>query len=316
MNLQQLQAFCAVAKAGFSVSAAAKSLGISQPAVSKQIRLLETHLDLELLIRHNNRIIGLSSAGQAVFAAARRTLWEAENLQRVKEEFTQQGGGRLVIATTHIYARHVLRPVIKDFMRRHPDVRLVLRQGSAATISQWLISGEADIGVSSNSDEAQDEIAFLPCAALYRSVFAPVKHPVLREKTLTLKTLVKYPFIIMDVNLEGGRAVLGAFDRAGLKPNVVLSALDTEVVKSYVELGLGIAVLLSIAYESSHDRGLGVIDVSKLFPPTVPAVLLRRGGYLRGYMHDFIERLAPQWDRKSIDAAMRSGGPASTIAAE
>ncbi|HEY4142934.1 MAG TPA: LysR substrate-binding domain-containing protein [Pseudolabrys sp.] len=316
MNLQQLQAFCAVSDAGFSVSAAAKSLGISQPAVSKQIRLLETHLDLELLIRHNNRIIGLSAAGQAVFAAARRTLWEAENLQRVREEFTQQGGGRLVIATTHIYARHVLRPVIQDFMHCHPDVRLVLRQGSAAMISQWLISGEADIGVSSNSDEVHDEVAFLPCAALYRSVFAPAKHPVLREKNLTLKALAKYPFIIMDTSLEGGRAVLGAFDRAGLKPNVVLSALDTEVVKSYVELGLGIAVLLSIAYERNHDRGLGVVDVAKLFPPTVPAVLLRRGGYLRGYMHDFIERLAPQWDRASVDAAIRSGVTSSAIAAE
>lgn len=316
MNLQQLQAFCAVADAGFSVSAAARSLGISQPAVSKQIRLLETHLDLELLIRHNNRIIGLTSAGHAVFAAARRTLWEAENLQRVKEEFTQQGGGRLVIATTHIYARHILRPVIQDFMHRHPDVRLVLKQGSAAMIAQWLISGEADIGVSSNSDEAQDEIAFLPCNALYRSVFALAKHPVLREKNPTLKTLAKYPFIIMDASLEGGRAVLGAFDRAGLKPNVVLSALDTEVVKSYVELGLGIAVLLSIAYDRNHDRKLGVVDASKLFPPTVPAVLLRRGGYLRGYMHDFIERLAPQWNRAAIDLAMRSRAEFGAVAAE
>ncbi len=311
MKLQQLQAFCAVAEAGFSVSAAAKALGISQPAVSKQIRLLEDGLDLSLLIRSNNRIVGLSSAGEAVFAAARRTLWEAENLERVRQEFSDRDSGRLVIATTHIYARFVLRPVIKDFMRSHPDVQLVLRQGTASTIGQWLIAGEADLAVSSNSDPPHEELVFLPCAPLSRSVFAPARHPILQEKRLTLQALARHPFIIMDPGLEGGRSVLSAFEDAGLKPNIVLSALDSDVVKSYVDVGLGIAVLLTVAFEPRHDRHLRTMDASRLFAPTTPAVLLRRGKYLRGYMHDFIAHLAPQWDRPAIAVAMRSAGTAA-----
>jgi LysR family cys regulon transcriptional activator len=308
VKLQQLQSFCALADAGFSVSRAARSLGTSQPAVSKQIRNLESDLQLELLIRANNRIVGLTSAGQAIFEAARRTLWEADNLQRVTEEFCERGAGGLVIATTHMYARYVLRPVIKDFMRDHPEVRLVLRQGIPAAIAEWVASGDADVGISGKSDEPHDELAFFPCAELSRSVFAPVRHPVLREKKVTLRALAQYPLITLDPSLEGGSVVLGAFERAGVKVNVVLSAIDADVVKSYAELGLGIAVLPSVAYEPGRDRRLGIVDAAHLFAPTSPTIVLRRSRYLRSYMHEFIRRLAPQWDREAIAAAMRSSG--------
>jgi LysR family transcriptional regulator, cys regulon transcriptional activator len=306
MKLHQLRYLCGIVREGFSMSRAASVLNTSQPAISKQIRLLETELGIDLLIRKSNRILGLTAAGEAIIAAAQRTLWEAENLERITAEFTRKGSGRLVIATTHMYARYVLRPVIKDFVERHKDVRLVLRQGAPATIAQWVASGDADIGISGKSDDMREELLFLPCGDLQRSVFAPKRHPVLSSRKLTVKALAQYPIVTLDLGLEGGRKVLDAFAAAGQEANIVLSAIDADVVKSYVELGLGIAILLSVAYEPERDRGLGVIDAAHLFAPTTPQIVLRHGKYLPGYMHEFIAKVAPQWDCAAIDAAIRA----------
>ena len=177
MTLQQLRYLCSIAREGFSVSRAAISLGTSQPAISKQIRLLETELGSDLLIRKSNRILGLTAAGDAIIEAAQRTLWEADNLQRITTEFTQKGAGRLVIATTHMYARYVLKPVIKDFIERHRDVQLVLRQGIPSMIARWVAAGEADIGISGLSLDVHQDLLFLPFAELDRSVFVPRRHP-------------------------------------------------------------------------------------------------------------------------------------------
>jgi LysR family cys regulon transcriptional activator len=312
MKLQQLRYLCGVAQNGFSMSRAAISLGTSQPAISKQIRILEIELAVDLLIRKGNRILGLTAAGEAMIDAARRTLWEAQNLQRITEEFTHKGSGRLVIATTHMYARYVLRPIIKDFIRTHRQVQFVLRQGIPAMIAEWVASGEADIGIRGISEEADDELLFMPFATFGRSVIVPKEHSLLEQKRLTLKAIAQFPIVTLDRTLEGGRIVLEAFDAAGITPNIVLSALDADVVKSYVEVGLGIAILMSIAFEPERDRALRAIDAAHLFGPTTPHIVLRHGKYLPGYMYDFIERLAPQRDRQAIDAEMRfRGGTAS-----
>jgi LysR family transcriptional regulator, cys regulon transcriptional activator len=305
MKLQHLHYLCAVAQEGFSISRAASALGTSQPAISKQIRLLETELGADLLIRRGNRIVGLTSAGEAIIDAARRTVWEAQNLQRITEEFTQKGSGRLVIATTHMYARYVLRPVIKDFIRSHSHVQLVLRQGTPSMIAEWVASGEADLGIVGKPLEVHDELLFLAGEALHRSVIVPMQHPLLQEKRVTLKKIAQFPIITLDPSLEGGLIVLNAFQAIGITPNIVLSALDADVVKSYVELGLGVAVLLSIAYEPERDRDLRSIDAAHLFLPTIFHVVLRQGKYLPGHMYDFIERLAAKWDRRAVDTAMR-----------
>jgi LysR family cys regulon transcriptional activator len=317
MTLQQLRALCAIVREGFSVSRAAVALATSQPAISKHIRLLESELGVDLLIRKSNRILGLTAAGEAIIDAAQRTLWEAENLQRITAEFTHKGAGPLVIATTHMYARYVLRPVIKDFVASHRDVQLVLRQGIPSMIAQWIAAGEADIGISGMSLDAHDDLVFLPFAELDRSVFVPRRHPLLREKRVTLKSIARFPIITLDQSMEGGRKVIEAFAAAGIKPSIVLSAIDADVVKSYVELGLGVAVLLSLAYEPERDRSLRVIDAAHLFEVTTPQIALRRGKHLPSYMHDFIRRLAPQWDRRAVEDAMRprprlSGGRAVT----
>ena len=305
MKLQHLRYLCSVAQEGFSISRAASALGASQPAVSKQIRLLEVEIGADLLIRRGNRIVGLTAVGEAIIDAARRTLWEAQNLQRITEEFTQKGSGRLVIATTHMYARYVLRPVIKDFIHSHPHVHLVLRQGIPSMIAEWVAAGEADMGIAGKSLDVHDELLFLAGEALHRSVIVPKGHPLSKEKRLSLKAIAQFPIVTLDQSLEGGRTAMGAFQTAKLTPNIVLSALDADVVKSYVELGLGVAVLLTVAFEPDRDRELRAIDVAHLFQPTIFHIVLRQGKYLPGYMYDFIERLTPKWTRQAIDAAMR-----------
>ena len=189
MTLVQLRYLCGIVREGFSVSRAAISLGTSQPAISKQVRMLESEFGADLLIRRKNRILGLTAAGEAIIEAARRTLWEADNLKRITDEFTQKGAGRLVIATTHMYARYVLRPVIKDFVQCHRDVQLVLRQGVPSAIAQWVAAGEADIGISGMSFDVHEGLLFLPFGELDRSVFVPKRHPLAREQRLTLKSI-------------------------------------------------------------------------------------------------------------------------------
>jgi LysR family transcriptional regulator, cys regulon transcriptional activator len=305
MNLTQLRYLRGIAEQGFNISRAAAALHTSQPGISKQIQLLEREIGVGILLRRGNRIVGVSEAGQAILNVARRMLGDAEILRRIGEEFTQRRK-RLVVATTHIYARYVLRSVIKDFMRRHPDVQLTLRQGSPSQIAQWVAAGDADLGVSSEPPEPIRALALLPCSSLQRSVITRTKHPLLKEKRLTLARLAAYPLLTLDQSFPGGAAVMHAFGNAGIEPNIVLSAIDADVIKTYVELGLGIAILPSIAYEPSRDRRLAAIDASHLFEPTITHVAIRRDSYLRDYMYDIILMIAPKWGREAIDRVIKS----------
>jgi LysR family transcriptional regulator, cys regulon transcriptional activator len=307
MNLQQLRYLHGIAEHGFNVSRAATALHTSQPGISKQIQMLEQEIGIAILVRKGNRIIGVTEPGQAILDVARRMLHDADNLKRIGEDFTARDAGRLVVATTHMHARYVLRDVIRDFIRRHPNVQLVLRQASPAQTAQLVASGEADIGVSSQPVGATTGLVMLPCYELHRSVITPKGHPLLSERRLTLTTIAKYPIITLDQSFVGGSAVVHAFDRAGMRPNIVLSAIDADVVKTYVELGLGIAILPTIAYEPRRDTKLRAIDAAKLFEPTIACIELRRENHLRSYMLDFIQRIATQWDREAITRAMRTG---------
>ena len=307
MNLQQLRYLHGIAEQGFNISRAAAALHTSQPGISKQIQMLEQEIGVAILLRKGNRIIGVTEPGQAILDVARRMLHDADNLKRIGDDFTTKDAGRLVVATTHMHARYVLRDVIRDFIRRHPSVQLVLRQASPAQTAQLVASGEADIGVSSQPPESVSDLVMLPRYELNRSVITPKGHPLLKEKRLALKSIAKYPIITLDQSFVGGSAVLRAFEAAHIKPNIVLSAIDADVVKTYVELGLGIAILPSIAYEPRRDSKLRAVDAAKLFEPTVACIELRRENYLRSYMLDFIQRIAPQWSRETIAQAMRAG---------
>jgi LysR family cys regulon transcriptional activator len=307
VNLQQLRYLHGIAEQGFNISRAAAALHTSQPGISKQIQMLEQEIGIRILMRKGNRIVGVTEPGQAILDVARRMLHDAENLKRIGEDYTAKDAGRLVVATTHIHARYVLRDVIRDFIRRHPNVQLVLRQASPAQTARLVASGEADIGVSSQPAESVHDLVTLPCYELHRSVITQKHHPLLGEKRLTLRSIAQYPIITLDQSFIGGSAVLRAFEAARIKPNIVLSAIDADVIKTYVELGLGIAILPSIAYEPRRDRALRAIDAAKLFEPTFTCIELRRENYLRSYMLDFIQRIAPQWRREAIDQATRAG---------
>lgn len=304
MTLQQLRYLRAIVDAHFSLSRAAIALDTSQPAISKQIRVLEDEVGADLLVRRTNRVIGLTAAGEAIIAAVRRTLWEAENLERITGTFSKTGSGKLVLATTHMYARYVLRDVITDFVRSHPEVQLVIRQGVASMIAEWVVTGAADIGLSGKPVQSPDDMTFLPLGSLDRSVIVPAKHPLVREKKLTLEALARFPIITLDVGTEGEEKVTQAFEKAGIKPNIVMRAIDADVVKSYVASGLGIAILLSLAYEPERDRNLRAIKAGHLFETTTPQIYLRQGKFLPSYMYDFIQRVSPRWDHRALDAAL------------
>lgn len=304
MNVQQLRYLCCVADAGFSISAAARRLGTSQPAVSQQLRALEKRLGIDLVLRHGNRIQGFTAAGSAVHATAMRTLREVDNLQRISADFKQRGAGRLVVATTHIAARYILGPPIKEFLRGNAAVQFELRQGTPAQIADWVIAGEADMGVGTLPTQLREEIVYLRCTELPRVLIAPVGHKLLRERKLTLAAILAHPFIAMDLTYSGGQTVAEAFAAAGLEPKPVVTAIDPDVIKWYVELGLGVAAIPLVAYDARRDRRLRAMDASHLFESTVAHVELRRGAYLSNQMLRLITLIAPQWSRDDVARAM------------
>lgn len=304
MNLRQLRYVCGIAAAGFNISRAAAALHTSQPGISKQIRLLEEELGVQLLKRRGNRIEGLTAPGLEILATARRMIDDAQNVRRIADDF-QHAKKRLVLATTHIHARYVLKRVIGEFIQRHADVQLVLRQASPSQIAQWVVGGEADLGITSEPPQPVADLVMLPCAQLERSIIVPDGHPLASVRRPTMKRVGSYPILTLDQSFVGGSSVLNAFADAGIVPNVVLSAIDADVIKAYVELGLGIAILPSIAFEEGRDRGLRALDARHLFPPSITQIELRRGTYLHGALYDFVGMLAPEWDRVTIEGRMR-----------
>ncbi len=292
---------------------AAKALGASQPAISTQLRQLERELEVDLLIRRNNRIHGLTVAGQSIIKSVDLILRETENLRRTALEFTQEGDQELIVATTHTYARYALGSMVKEFVEQYPRVKLVLRQGIPSMVAEWVATGAADLGITGAADLGisgqpigqHDPLTFLPCDAQTRSLFVPADHPLLRVQEMTLADIAAYPLITLDAQTEGGSTVLNAFNNAGYDLNVVLSVIDADVAKTYVEMGLGIAVLLSMAYDQSRDHALRVVDVAALFEPTVPQIMFHTGKHITGAMFDFIGKFAPQWNRTAIETATR-----------
>ena len=308
MNLQQLRYVREVARCGLNVSDAAESLYTSQPGVSKQIRLLEEELGVEIFVRRGKRIVEVTEPGRQVLAIAERLLRDIDNLKQVGNEFSDQATGRLAIATTHTQARYALPRVIQQFAQRYPGVRLSLRQGSPTEICRYVIAGEADIAIATEAIEHYEELVMLPCYQWNRCVVAPPDHPILKAKPLTLEAIALYPIVTYDFAFAGRSQINKAFASRGLAPNVVLTAIDTDVIKTYVALGLGIGIIAAMAYDRDADKGLVAVDAAHLFESATTRIGLRRNDYLRGYTYAFIELFAPHLGRKSVEAALRGGG--------
>lgn len=308
MKLQQLRYLVEVARQGLNVSEAAEALHTSQPGVSKQVRLLEDELGITVFERSGKRLTGITEPGKAVLEISERILREAENLKRVGEEYAGEDAGSLNIATTHTQARYVLPGVVSRFLERWPRVRLTLHQGSPTQIAEWTLSGEADLAIATEALDQYPALITLPCHQWAHAVIAPEGHPILREKGLSLASLAKWPLVTYDPAFSGRSRINRAFERAGLAPNVVLAAIDADVIKTYVSLGLGLGIIARMAFDPVRDAGLVALDAEHLFGANTTRLGLRRGSYLRRYEYDFIAHFASHLTKKAVDMALAGGG--------
>ena len=308
MKLQQLRYICEVARHNLNLSNAAEALFTSQPGISKQIRSLEDELGVDIFVRHGKRVVAVTEPGKAILEIAQRVLKDVENLRQVGEEFTEEDNGHLTIATTHTQARYALPHVIQRFTKRYPGVRLSLRQGSPTQISELVTSGEADIAIATEAIELYEDLVMLPCYEWNRCVLVPPGHPLLKAKKLTLQAMADFPIVTYDFAFTGRSKMNQAFADKGLTPNVVLTAIDADVIKTYVELGLGIGIVAMMAYDPKRDTHLRAIDASHLFEPSTTRIGIRKNSYLRGYTYEFIEMFAPHLTRKVVDDAMHTKG--------
>ncbi|MEO8766723.1 MAG: HTH-type transcriptional regulator CysB [Nitrosospira sp.] len=304
MKLQQLRYLCEVANQGLNLSRAAETLHTSQPGISKQIRLLENELEIDIFVRNGKRVVKVTPPGQAILEIAERMLRDAKNLKQVGQEFANEATGSLTIATTHTQARYALPAAIKHFTARYPKVKLILRQGNPTQIAELVTSGEADIAIATEAIQLFHELVMLPCYQWNRCIIVPPRHPLLKLEKLTLEAIAQYPIITYDFAFTGRSKINQAFDAKGLVPNVVLTAIDADVIKTYVELGLGIGILAQMAFEPKRDKHLRSIDASHLFEPSTTRIGISRNSYLRGYVFDFIEIFAPHLNHAVVKAAM------------
>ncbi len=306
MKLQQLRYLVEVARSGLNVSQAAENLHTSQPGVSKQIRLLEEELGLDVFVRNGKRVVSITEPGQRILEIAQRVLLEAKNLREAGREYSSQHSGSLTIATTHTQARYVLPAVIERFARQYPQVKLVLHQGNPTHVAQEVVAGGADLAIATEGMDQFSDLRILPCYQWNRSVVLPPDHPLLTAPELTLPLLASYPLITYDYAFTGRSKINQSFEQAGLTPNVVLTALDSDVIKTYVELGMGVGIIASMAFDPVRDQRLRVRDASHLFAPSTTRVGLRRGAYVRRYTFDFIEMFAPRLTREVVQAVLLS----------
>lgn len=309
MKFHQLRYIHEVARQNLNISKAAEVLHTSQPGVSKQIQLLEEELNLQIFQRNGKRLVGVTEPGRIILDLADRVMREMGNIKRVGEDFAHIETGTLTVATTHTQARYRLPAAVKAFMEQYPQVTLNIHQGNPTQVAQQVVNGEADIGIATEAISSYEKLVCLPCYQWNRCVVTPHGHPLLSDKPLTLKKISQYPLITYDFAFTGGSLVSRVFDKEGLKPNVVLTAIDADVIKTYVSLGLGIGLLAKMAYDEERDSNLAMLDASHLFPPSTTFLGLRRDTYLRGYMYAFIQLLAPHFDRKAVDLALKSAEP-------
>jgi LysR family cys regulon transcriptional activator len=305
MKLHQLRYVREVVKQGLNISMAADVLHTSQPGVSKQIQLLEQELNLQIFQRSGKRLTGVTEPGKSIVELAERVLRDMENIKRIGDEFSHEDIGSLTIATTHTQARYRLPAAVKAFMEKYPNVKLNIHQGNPTQVAEQVSSGEADVGIATEAISQYEKVLCLPAYQWNRCVVVPNGHELLRHLPLTLKKLTQYPLITYDFAFTGGSLVSSVFEKEGLVPNVVLTAIDADVIKTYVSLGLGVGLLAEMAYDKERDGNLVAIDASNLFPASTTFVGIRRDVYLRKFAYDFIELLAPHFDRKAVNDALK-----------
>ncbi len=311
MKLHQLRYLAAVAQSGLNITAAAQKLHTSQPGVSKQIKLLEDELGFQIFVREGRNLTRITPAGQQVIDRALRILQEAQSIRDLSTELRDEGRGSLSIGTTHTQARYVLPDVIRQFRDRYPNVRLNLHQGTSEQIAEMVAHDRIDCAIATGSDALFNDLTLLPCYRWHRSVIVPHNHPLASGGRLTFKALAAYPLVTYTFSFTGPSSLHEAFAKAGLTPNVAITARDADVIQTYVRLGLGVGIVAHMAVDPK-DPDLTAIDAGHLFPAHTTWIGFRRGTLLRKYMYDFAQLLAPHLDRRLVDRAHRASSAEET----
>jgi LysR family cys regulon transcriptional activator len=292
MTLQQLRFVREAARREFSLTQAARALGTSQPALSRAILELEAELGVDLFVRHGKRILGLTEPGKAVVERAERVLSEIQGIERATADWRARDAGELRIATTHTQARYVLPPVVKAFRKRYPAVRLSLMQGSPSQITQMVVDREVDFAIATEVADERPELRTLEGFEWQHVVIAPARHPVLMAP-LTLESLVRHPIVTYVEEFAGRRRIDRAFAQAGLRPDIVLAAIDSDVIKTYVSIGMGVGIMAEMASDPGHDRSLRTLPAAALFGMNRVRLAVRKDAFLRGFATAFIELFMP-----------------------
>ncbi|ADZ91552.1 HTH-type transcriptional regulator CysB [Marinomonas mediterranea] len=304
MKLQQLRYIWEVARHDLNVSATAQSLYTSQPGVSKQIRLLEDELGIEVFARSGKHLTHVTPAGEKIIELAGEILNQTQNIKKVAKEFSDERKGSLDIATTHTQARYALPKIIHDFIGGYPDVTLHMHQGTPMQIAEMANDGVVDFAIATEALELFGNLVMLPCYTWNRSVVVPKDHPLAQTSKLTLKELAKFPLVTYVFGFTGRSQLDKAFQDAELDPNVVFTAADSDVIKTYVRLGLGVGIVATMAHDPKIDSDLVAIDASHLFEDSTTKIGIRNNTFIRGYMYKFIESFAPHLTPDLITEAM------------
>jgi LysR family transcriptional regulator, cys regulon transcriptional activator len=305
MKLQQLRYIWEVAHHDLNVSATAQSLYTSQPGISKQIRLLEDELGVEVFSRSGKHLTRVTPAGEAILKTAGEILRKVESIKQVAQEFSNEKKGSLSIATTHTQARYALPDTIRTFINRYPDVSLHMHQGTPMQISELAADGTVDFAIATEALELFSDLVMMPCYRWDRAIVVPKDHVLAQKSELTLEDIASHPIVTYVFGFTGRSKLDEAFIDRGLAPKVVFTAADADVIKTYVRLGLGIGIVAKMAYDETLDADLVALDASHLFESSVTKIGFRRGTFLRGFMFDFIEQFAPHLTREVVEEALQ-----------
>jgi LysR family cys regulon transcriptional activator len=305
MNLHQLRFVREAVRQNFNLTEAAKALYTSQPGVSKAIIELEEELGIDIFTRHGKRIRGLTEPGRAVLRSVEIIMQEIEGLKRIGKEYAAQDSGSLTIATTHTQARYALPRVVQAFAQKYPKVRLSLLQGNPRQIADMVLKDQADLAIATESIAEVNGLVSLPCYQWEHVLVVTHDHPLAALKGATLEEIAKYPVITYDAAFTGRNKIDHAFSLRNLKPDILLEAIDADVIKTYVELGMGVGIIASMAYDAERDKNLKAIPVGHLFGSNVSRLAIKQGAYLRSYVYTFMELLAPTLNRKLIEQIMQ-----------
>lgn len=308
MKLRQMQCLTTLVECGFNVSRAAEALHATQPAVGKQLRQFEEELGVDLFLKRGPKIVGLTRSGEDILRWCRVALQAASSIRQIAQDAAQQGRGSITIATTHTHARYIIIDAIRAFAEDYPQVQLHLLQRTPESVMQMVRDGKADLGVTTQLPQPVEEVAFVPFREVAKVLLLPKGHPLAAKKKLALEDIARYPLISSNVERPVGASVQGAFRNAGIQASFRVEALDSDVMKSYVDAGLGIAIIPEVTFDPEQDKRLEVRPLDGLFEPTKSCVLLRRGSYLSRATYDFLARLSTQLTREFLDRMLVGDG--------